>query len=300
MPMSSNKYILLTIDVEDWFQVENFKAYIPFSSWPDCELRVEANTHRLLDALDVLARPEIGPSNGTLSQPAPKATFFVLGWLAQRMPRLVREIHSRGHEIASHGLNHDLCTHRATAELRRDLSDSKHILEDIIGHSVHGYRAPNFSVNEDVLLILEECGYEYDSSYNSFSGNNRYGKLDLVRNGTGIASKVSSSLYELPISNIRIGKTVIPVGGGGYFRLIPAPLFIKAARFIVEKEKAFLFYLHPWEIDPGQPRVLEAPAAFRFRHYVNLHKTFPRFARLLKNLSGFRFISCHDYIAQAR
>lgn len=297
--MQPQKSILLTFDVEDWFQVENFKAYIPFSSWPERESRVERNTRLLLDVLDGMSRSRIDLASGAQPKPTPKATFFVLGWLAKRMPRLVREIHSRGHEIASHGMNHDLCTHRTAAELRRDFSDSKRILEDIIGDSVYGYRAPNFSVNENVLEALQECGYEYDSSYNSFSGNSRYGKLDLVRCGTRIASKVTSSLFELPISNIRLGKKVIPVGGGGYFRLIPALLFMKAARYIVEKEDAFLFYLHPWEVDPGQPRVTHAPAGFRFRHYVNLHKTLPRLSRLLKEFAGCRFVSCHDYIAQA-
>ncbi|MEN6484431.1 MAG: XrtA system polysaccharide deacetylase [Syntrophobacteraceae bacterium] len=285
------KHILLTIDVEDWFQVENFKSYIPFSSWPSCESRVEHNTHRLLDLLD--ATEGLPGSAGPI-----RATFFVLGWLANRIPHLVREISRRGHEVASHGYNHDLCTHLPFDALRKDLADSKQELENIVGKAVNGYRAPSFSVNGDVLTILAECGYSYDSSYNSFRGNSRYGRLDLVRNGNGIASKLSPGLYELPISNLRLGNRVIPTGGGGYFRLIPAPLFNRAARYILNMEKAFLFYMHPWEIDPEQPKVKQAPAVSRFRHYVNLNKTLPRLKNLVWELSGCRFVSCHDYLMQ--
>ena len=228
----------------------------------------------------------------------PIATFFILGWVAKRMPKLVLDIHARGHEIASHGFNHNLCYDCTPAQLREDLSESRKLLEDITGNAVHGYRAPSFSINEDVLKMIEECGYTYDSSYNSFSGNGSYGKLDLVRNGTGIAGKISSSFFELPISNVRLGNTVIPFGGGGYFRLIPAEFFLKAVRRVLDKDNAYLFYLHPWEVDPGQPRVEQAPWFFKFRHYVNLGKTLPRFAGLLKSLAGCRFMGCHDYIEQ--
>ena len=296
--MNPDRSVLLTFDVEDWFQVQNFRDRIPFSSWPDRESRVEGNTRRLLDVLETL-RFSSSSFNDSPPRPAPRGTFFVLGWVAGRMPNLVREIHSRGHEVASHGLNHDLCSELTRGELRRDLSDSKRILEDIIGAPVHGYRAPNFSVNEDVLAVAEECGYEYDSSYNSFSANGRYGRLELSRNGAGIAARLPSGIYELPISNLRLGGRVLPVGGGGYFRLLPGPIFNRAARYIVEKEKAFLFYLHPWEIDPEQPRVSGAAPGHRFRHYVNLHRTLPRFASLLKGFGDAQFISCHDYIAQA-
>ena len=220
-------HILLTIDVEDWFQVENFKQCIPFSSWQSYELRVEKNTHRLLDLLDSssleqaegLRRRRIGLSQshpetvkGQKSmksckscQTTPKATFFILGWIAERLPQLVREIHSRGHEVASHGYQHNLCNQISSKDLKRDLSDSKKLLEDIIGVPIFGYRAPSFSITDDILKLIEECGYLYDSSLNSFAMHGRYGHLDLSQNGTrGIA---------LQISKIPPGRRPLRAGG---------------------------------------------------------------------------------------
>ena len=180
--MKDNHYILLTIDVEDWFQVENFKQCIHFSSWSSCELRVERNTHRILDLLDsVSVSRSSRPSNSAnpLDPTHPTATFFILGWIAERLPHLVREIHDRGHEIASHGCNHTLCTECSSNDLKKDLIYSKKLLEDIIGHRVYGYRAPSFAINNDILEIVRDCGYLYDSSYNSFSLHGRYGKLSM-------------------------------------------------------------------------------------------------------------------------
>jgi len=166
--MPNTYHILLTIDVEDWFQVENFKQCIPFSSWPSCDLRVEANTHRLLDLLDSqqsavsrqrsVSTNSTNPMNSINPKNSPKATFFVLGWIAERLPHLVREIHT------------------------------------LIGAPVYGYRAPSFAINEDILKVIEDCGYLYDSSYNSFGMHGRYGQLDLSRNGTrGIAIQISDN-----------------------------------------------------------------------------------------------------------
>ena len=198
--------ILLTIDVEDWFQVENFKPWIPFSSWPSRELRVEKNTHRLLDLFDSVdskgSETKKSCQSGKSCLPnemhssfnrgqkfeGVKATFFVLGWLAERLPNLVREIHARGHEVASHGYNHKLCYQQSPEDLKKDLTDSKKLLEDITGEPVLGFRAPNFSINYDALNIIESCGYLYDSSYNSFAMHGRYGKLNLKGNErSGIA-----------------------------------------------------------------------------------------------------------------
>ena len=295
--MKPIKSILLTFDVEGWFQAENFKNHIPFSSWPDRELRVERNTRTLLDVLDGMPR---NGSNGTLSKTAPKATFFVLGWLAKRLPHLVREIAARGHEIASHGFNHNLCCDCTPAQLREDLSDSKKILEDITGVEVQGYRAPSFSIGPDVLDIIEGCGYTYDSSFNSFAGNSRYGQLHLVQNGRGIAGRVLPSLYELPISNLRVGKYTIPMGGGGYFRVAPNALFKRAVRSIMRKQGAYLFYMHPWEIDPEQPRVKELPLSYKFRHYINLAGTAPKLVDFISAFSDCRFLTCRDYLDRVR
>ena len=325
--------ILLTIDVEDWFQVENFKSWIPFSSWSSRDLRVEKNTHRLLDLFDTIEtagrlgsdearKPEIGQAIMRLGQEAEKleidnnsqlpgfqvtkhsgkrcvrATFFVLGWIAERLPHLVREIRNRGHEVASHGYNHELCYQIPPNELKEDLVKSKKLLEDIIGEPIDGYRAPSFSINDDILKIIQDCGYLYDSSYNSFGLNARYGKVDLPKNHTDDAMvQLSPNFYELPISNLKFNNFQFPIGGGGYFRLIPLPFFKFGVRRIIAQKNNYLFYMHPWEIDPGQPRVREASRQYRFRHYINLNKTHMKLTRLIQSFSQCRFITCRKYIA---
>jgi hypothetical protein len=363
--MLSRYHILLTVDVEDWFQVENLKSAISFESWPSRELRVEKNTHRLLDLFDEasLKRSAISDQRSAVSgqvfadndkssesckscPPSPstriRATFFVLGWIAERVPHLVREIHSRGHEIASHGLAHRLSYEFEDKDLRNDLKTSKKLLEDIIGSSVFGYRAPSFSVSEGVLPIIGECGYLYDSSYNSFDINKRYGHVSLKRNGGGLAHRLSEGFYELPISNLILKKPfsskpfdsapfdkaqgqrkdsklsdlrrcsglsafrseqstsrfVLPWGGGAYFRLIPSWVFGKGVNWILEKDNAYLFYIHPWEIDPDQPHVSGISLFYRFRHYFNLKKTYTKLSRLLEKFSHCRFVSCSQYLQE--
>ena len=280
--------ILMTVDVEDWFQVENFKQFIPFSSWPSHELRVEKNTYRILDLFDSI---EVNSPTNL------KATFFVLGWVAERLPRLVREIHSRGHEVGSHGYYHGLGGKSSSDALRMDLIDSKKLLEDIVGDRIYGYRAPSFSINNDMLRTIEDCGYLYDSSYNSFGAHDRYGRIDLSHStGNGIAARISDGFYELPVSNIRLGNCTLPWGGGGYFRLAPASIFRLGVRSILKKEKAYLFYMHPWEIDPYQPKVTAAPPFYRFRHYVNLKKTLSKLVKFLMAFNECPFITCHQYL----
>ena len=349
--------ILLTIDVEDWFQVENFKQYIPFPSWPSYELRVEKNTHHLLDLLDSIKLAQssklssrvgnahqmtattsneqpaityhLSPISHQLNEPSamsyelknsPKASFFILGWIAERLPNLVREIHSRGHEVASHGYLHNLCNQQSHEELKKDLIDSKKLLEDIIGAPVFGYRAPSFAINNDILKIIEDCGYLYDSSYNSFAMHSRYGKVDLPQNNNkGIAFPISETsnsqpsndnqlsamshelylhrrFYELPISNLKLGNHIFPWGGGGYFRLIPFPVFKMGVQSILKKENAYLFYMHPWEVDPEQPIVAEASRFFKFRHYINLDKTASKLLSFITAFKKCRFITCYQYI----
>jgi hypothetical protein len=381
-------YFLLTIDVEDWFQVENFKQYIPFSSWESYELRVEKNTHRILNLFDSIGskKTEVRmqktvsnnenqasrvqySDNGQQStddgqDEKVRGTFFVLGWLAERLPHLVREIHSRGHEVASHGYYHNLCNDQSHEDLKADLCDSKSLLEDIIGNQVYGYRAPSFAINNDILKIIEDCGYLYDSSYNSFAMHGRYGHLDLSRNGQkGIALKSTSTkhqkplpreiftplnsktvqlghdsdsevypvkslpsetrslfsndkshftgayltgakskiLYELPISNLKFAHQVFPWGGGGYFRLIPSKLFKIGIKYIyiLRQENAYLFYFHPWEIDPEQPKVNQAPSFYKFRHYNNLSKTHRKLSKLIEDFAHCNFITCSQYLDKA-
>ena len=282
--VSKEKKILLTFDVEDWFQVENFKEYIPTASWETKELRVEQNTLQLLDILDSAAT-EV------------KATFFILGWIAERCPDLVREIHSRGHEVASHGFNHHLCYNQHYDELRDDLHKSKDLLESITGQEVVGYRAPSFSINDNVLQVVQEVGYLYDSSYNSYSGHGRYGSLrildDKMPNKT--IYKLSSSFYEIPVSNVQLGKKVIPWGGGGYFRLLPFLLYQAGVRYTLNKCACFVFYMHPWEIDTLQPRVRDAKASFRFRHYINIWQTKRKLEKFIKFNENRTFLTARSF-----
>ncbi len=286
--------ILFTVDVEDWFQVENFKPWIPFSSWPSYELRVEKNIHRLLDILDSC---DVIKTDKNKSFQKPQATFFMLAWLAARRPNLVREIYNRGHEIASHGYRHQLCTQQSKDSLKKDLIDSKKLLEDTIGTPVYGYRAPSFSINHSVLQTVRECGYSYDSSYNSFALHGRYGKMNLSKNGKKeIAVKIADNFYELPISNFKMGRYIIPLGGGGYFRLIPFPFFKAGVRKVLKKDKAYLIYIHPWEIDPKQPKVEDASAFYKFRHYYNLKNTDSKLAAFMATFRKYRFMTCHQYI----
>jgi hypothetical protein len=171
------------------------------------------------------------------------------------------------------------------------------LLEDILGSPIYGYRAPSFSISHDILEILQNCGYRYDSSFNSFGGNCRYGKLSLNRNGNdSLAHSITDGFYELPISNLAFAGRDLPLGGGGYFRLIPSKLFKKGVRIILKKQKAYIFYIHAWEFDPDQPRVAAASRLSKFRHYHNLKKTKKRLFGLIKDFRDCRFVTCSQYI----
>ena len=289
--------ILLTIDVEDWFQVENFKQCIPFSAWPNCELRVEKNVHKILDLLDsIRLNNTINPTN-TINPSNPKATFFILGWIAKRLPQLIREIQARGHEVASHGYGHELCSKQLAQDLKMDLFESKDLLENITGAPVYGYRAPSFSISDDILEIIKESGYRYDSSFNSFGLHGRYGRIKLNGKGrNGILHQISDDFFELPISNLMIANRTLPWGGGGYFRLMPAEIFRHGIQAILNKKGAYLFYLHPWEVDPDQPRMSNISRSLRFRHYVNIGKTCSKLSMLLNSFKQYRFSTCIQYI----
>jgi polysaccharide deacetylase family protein (PEP-CTERM system associated) len=304
---SSNPAILLTFDIEDWFQVENFKPYIPFSSWQNRELRVEKNTHHLLNLLDSheLTTATDPSTTADSSKPmnasnCPKGTFFVLGWIAERLPHLVREIHARGHEISSHGYGHKLCSQCTTEGLEEDLVKSRKLLEDLIGDPVYGYRAPSFSISDDILKIIKQCGYQYDSSFNSFGIHGRYGRAQLPQaSRNGIAARISDTFYELPVSNFRVGNRFLPWAGGAYFRLMPFPLFRRGVQGILKKENTYLFYMHPWEIDLEQPRVNQASLFSKFRHYTNLNKTASKLASLIEAFKDCSFITCYQYLQEA-
>lgn len=303
---ASLKTLLLTIDVEDWFQVENFKRWIPVDTWPQRELRVERNVHRLLDLLDGISvasnqqRLIIPSAMDELStQPfiSPKATFFILGWIAERLPGLVKEISNRGHEVASHGQMHHLNTELSANDLEKDLIRSRDLLEEITGEKVYGYRAPSFAISDKILKTIQSCGFSYDSSYNSFALNPRYGKVSLNGNATVSAlEEVFPDFYELPLSNIELGRLILPWSGGGYFRLMPILFFIEGIRFILRRKNAYIFYLHPWELDSDQPYLAHASKAYRFRHYVNIQYTTQKLSHIIHSFKSATFCTCANYI----
>jgi polysaccharide deacetylase family protein (PEP-CTERM system associated) len=293
--------------------VENLRPWNPPAAWDSRELRVERNVHRLLDLFDSFT-PH--PASWTVDrEPFIHATFFVLGWVAERLPHLVREIAARGHEMASHGTSHRLCRPLSDAELRDELASSKLLLEDITGTKVRGFRAPNFSVDDRVLDLVRECGYRYDSSYNSFSLHGRYGKITL--NGqprAGVAYELNDDFFELPVSNLPLSSISIlgilgtlahfrhlnhfhlPWSGGAYFRLMPLGVFLLGVRAILDRDGAYVFYMHPWEIDPEQPRSGGPSPAARFRHYTNLEKTMGKLRGMLEAFADCRFVSFREYI----
>lgn len=255
----------MSIDVEDWFHVENLKSVISRAAWDRCELRVERNTMRIMEILD--ARKV-------------SATFFVLGWVAERCPQLVRNIAAAGHEVASHGYGHELVYALQPGEFRADILRSKHHLEDLIGRPVRGYRAPCFSITDWAMPILQDAGFDYDSSVVPAIAHDRYGRLDGIRAGDAITA-LREGFYEVSVSCIPVGKRGIPWGGGGYFRLVPYWLWRQGVRAILRSGTPYVFYIHPWEIDPGQPRVEGLDAVSRFRHTVNLQRCERRLTALL-------------------
>jgi len=286
------KHFLLTVDVEDWFQVENLRPWFPMDTWSSQQLRIEKSTKTILELL--------GSKTSQDGKPL-QATFFILGWIARKIPSLVREIKAAGHEVASHGYNHRLCVDQTKDGLQKDLEQSKKLLEDILGCEVHGYRAPSFSISKTILEMIRQAGYTYDASYNSFCLNNRYGRLDINEHDKkGIAVDLGQGFYELPLSNLQFGNWCLPFSGGGYFRLLPGPVFKMAVRRILHDQGAYHFYLHPWEVDPDQPRQNQVPLPTRFRHYINLQKTLPKLQTLLESFADCRFSTCTEYLGYIR
>jgi polysaccharide deacetylase family protein (PEP-CTERM system associated) len=256
----------LSFDIEDWFQVENLKSAVSSSDWEKQELRVEGNTEKILEIL---------------SESGTKATFFILGWIARKNPALVKKIASAGHEIASHGYAHTMVTGQSPEEFRKDIVLSQEILEDLAQKKVIGYRAPSFSITPAsawALDILKDCGFLYDSSVFPTSLHDRYG----FKGMDSSVSKYPNGLVEVPISTFPLFGLRLPLGGGGYFRLFPYAYFKYAFRALNRRGKSLVFYLHPWELDPGQPRI-KLPAFLGFRHYTNLKKTESRLRRLLRD-----------------
>ncbi|WP_319548664.1 XrtA system polysaccharide deacetylase [Desulfogranum marinum] len=260
----------LTIDVEDYFQVSAFEKNIKVDEWDNFESRVVNNTERILD---ILAEFET------------KATFFIVGWIAEKHPKLVRTIQRAGHPIGCHSYLHRKIYTLTPEQFREDTKRAKELLEEIIGQPILGYRAPSYSITEKSLWALEilaELGFEYDSSIFPVMHDN-YGIPDSPRFPYG---HQHVKLYEYPISTARILGRTIPVSGGGYFRLFPYWFTRWALETINNKEKQpYVFYLHPWEIDPKQPRFKTASFLSRFRHYNHLEDTENRLRSLLGDFS---------------
>lgn len=271
--MTADSICMLSFDIEDWFQVENLADAIDRKEWGDKELRVIDNTHKLLTLLD---------KHNT------KATFFILGWIADRKPVLVEKIADGGHEVASHGYGHQIVSSISFDQFREDLVRSKGLLEEIAGKEVVGYRAPNYSITEEALDILEDEGFQYDSSFFPSAIHDRYSKLISVNaNSRRGVEKARDNLFEVLIPTLNVFGTRFPWGGGGYFRALPYSVFKKGIKRILNDRNSFVFYLHPWEIDPDQPRVKNIKLNYRFRHYIGLDKTESKLDSLL---SDFQFI----------
>ncbi|HRH85353.1 MAG TPA: DUF3473 domain-containing protein [Rubrivivax sp.] len=256
----------LTIDVEDYFQVSAFAPYIARADWDRRECRVERNVDRILALLD---------------EHDTEATFFTLGWIAERYPQLVRRIAGQGHEVASHGYGHERASDLNKGEFRADIERAKGVLEDLTGSEVAGYRAPSFSIGHGNLWALDSlarAGYRYSSSIYPIR-HDHYGMPDAPR----FAHQAADGLIEIPITTLRLFNRNLPSSGGGYFRLLPYALSRWMLRQVNASDKeAAVFYFHPWEIDTGQPRIDGIDRKTRFRHYVNIH----RMERRLQSLLG--------------
>lgn len=269
MPDTIAKHCL-SFDVEEHFQVSAFESPMRRRHWDQYESRVEANTEKLLELL----------GNRRV-----RATFFVLGWVAERYSSLIRRIASAGHEIASHGYAHELITAQTPAAFRDDIRKAKGILENILSQQVLGYRAPSFSITKDTMWatqILVEEGYVYDSSIFPVL-HDRYG---VPSANPDVHQLLTSSglLWEVPPSTVKCLGVRVPVAGGGYFRLYPYPLLRTLLRKLETEGSSLVMYMHPWEFDPNQPR-MEGSIVSRLRHYVNLDKTELRLRALLQDFS---------------
>ncbi len=257
----------LTCDVEDYFQVSAFAPFIDRARWEEHPCRVERNMERLL---------------ALFAQHGVRATFFTLGWIAERYPAVVRAIVAGGHELASHGYGHMRASDMSRADFLEDITRAKKLLEDIGGVPVHGYRAPSFSISLSNLWafdVLVEAGYRYSSSVYPVR-HDHYGMPDAPR----FPYRPHPALVEIPVTTTRLFSNNVPTGGGGYFRFFPYKLSEWMIRRVNRLDgQPAIFYFHPWEIDPAQPRVPGAGLKTRFRHYVNLSRTEGRLAQLLRD-----------------
>ncbi len=280
--MNQERVHALSFDVEEHFQVSAFWSDERLRNWESYESRVERNVDKILDLLSL---------HGV------RATFFVLGWVALRHPNLVKAIVRQGHEVASHGFGHQMITTQQPSQFREDVKKSKTILEDIVGMSVYGYRAPSFSITPQTrwaLPILVEEGYLYDSSMFPVR-HDRYGMPEADPYCHRIETE-SGLLWEVPLSTLKLGPIRLPIAGGGYFRLFPYPVLHRLLNWAAAEGNPLIMYLHPWELDPEQPRMAGSIVS-QFRHYLNLRKTEGRLRQLLID---FKFAAIRDVLEPVR
>lgn len=270
----------ITVDVEDYYQVSAFNKQVKKDQWESFESRVYQNTHRILDIFD---------SNNI------KGTFFVLGWVAERNQKLIKEISDLGHEVACHGYSHDLIYNQTPEKFLEETKKSKQIIEDIIATSVRGYRAASYSITAKSLWaldILAECGFTYDSSIFPIM-HDRYGIPGAKTSPHALQTEKGNTIIEFPLSTVGTAARRFPISGGGYFRLFPYWLSKAGLRRVNNHDlMPFIFYMHPWEIDEGQPKI-QSSMLSEFRHYNNIDKFE---ARLRQLIHDFEFSSVADVL----
>lgn len=270
--MSAKITNAFTVDVEDYFQVSALAPHFPRTQWENVPCRVERNVDVILSLLD---------------ETEARATFFTLGWIAERFPEMIRRIVDAGHEVASHGYGHERASAQTRESFLADIRLARMVLEDVAGQAVVGYRAPSFSIGKSnpwAHDCIAEAGYVYSSSVYPIK-HDHYGMPDAPR----FPYRLDCGLVEVPVSTVRLMGRNWPAGGGGFFRLLPyAVSRWQIERVNREDGRPAIFYFHPWEVDPGQPRVRDASARTRFRHYVNLERTEGRLRRLLRDFSWGR------------
>ena len=271
------------MDVEEWFQVENLKSAISRDNWETLKSSVALNIDHILE---LFLKHNV------------QATFFILGWVAERNPLMIKRIFDNGHEIASHGYGHKISGSLQNGLLREDIQKSKHILEDLTGIPITGYRAPNFSVNDEVIDIIKDLGFTYDSSYNPFQMHSRYGHFDRYTIRDSNIFNLGNGLFEIPIASYKFGRFHIPIGGGAYFRIFPYVLFKYLALAKGRRDGLYNFYTHPWEFEPDQPRINDISFNHRLRHYTGLKKTANRLEKLIAvfKQKDFKFITMQEYV----
>jgi polysaccharide deacetylase family protein (PEP-CTERM system associated) len=264
---------LATFDIEDWFHAENVRGILPTSDWNELEARLEPNVHELLDIL-----ADVGAHS----------TFFVLGWVAEHYPALVRRIVDEGHELASHTQLHRSLDQLPPDEIRMELTRSKDVLEQASGSAVRGIRAPNFSVSDVVLDLIGEAGYRYDSSFFGFKHHDRYGQISTPIQPDQPVAEVRPGLLEIQMTRVPIGPVRVPWAGGAYFRLIPYPVFRWGVARNLRSHSWFSFYFHPWELDPDEVPPAGMARSLRLRAYTGRRRTRRDLRRLLTEFGSVR------------